>query len=231
MELKYRLQTFLGKLISRPISNLLINNLELQLQKLATESTATYIYKNMGEAIVLKSKFEVLDYALENVNLSDGIFLEFGVYKGTTINYLAKKLPLSKIYGFDSFEGLPEYWRDGFKKGAFKLHKKPKTRKNIEIYEGLFEKSIPNFLLDHSDFKISFIHVDCDLYSSTKDIFGLLGKFINKGTIIVFDEYFNFPNWENDEFKAFGEFINKTGHNYNYLAYNKFHEQVAVKIT
>jgi hypothetical protein len=46
------------------------------------------------------------------------LWLEFGVANGTTINYISK-FTTDKVYGFDSFEGLPEKWRDGFDKGAF----------------------------------------------------------------------------------------------------------------
>jgi hypothetical protein len=52
-----------------------------------------------------------------------------------------------------------------------------------------------------------------------------------EGTVIVFDEYFNYPGWENHEFKAFQEFVEQTNLKYEYLAYNRRHEQVAVKIT
>ena len=47
---------------------------------------------------------------------------------------------------------------------------------------------------------------------------------------IVFDEYFNYPDWENGEFKAFQEFISESGLKYNYISYNRNHQQCAVKI-
>ena len=46
-------------------------------------------------------------------------------------------------------------------------------------------------------------NIDCDIYSSTKDIFDIAGDRINPGCIIVFDEYINYPSWEQHEFKAF----------------------------
>ena len=42
--------------------------------------------------------------------MEDGLFLEFGVYKGTSINFISSLIPDKKIYGFDSFGGLPEEW-------------------------------------------------------------------------------------------------------------------------
>ena len=37
---------------------------------------------------------------------------------GKTINYISN-FTNDKVYGFDSFEGLPEKCRDGYDKGAF----------------------------------------------------------------------------------------------------------------
>jgi hypothetical protein len=48
------------------------------------------------------------------------------------------------------------------------------------------------------------------------------------GTIIVFDEYFNYPNWEEHEYKAFQEFIGESGLGYRYLGFAR--QQVAVRI-
>ena len=48
------------------------------------------------------------------------LWLEFGVASGISINYISR-FTNDKVYGFDSFEGLPEKWRDGFNKGAFNM--------------------------------------------------------------------------------------------------------------
>lgn len=78
--------------------------------------------------------------------------------------------------------------------------------------------------------KISYLHIDSNLYSSAKTIFNFIGDRIVVGTIIVFDEYFNYPGWQNDEFKAFNEFIVENKLTYEYLTYNGNGEQVALKI-
>jgi hypothetical protein len=51
------------------------------------------------------------------------------------------------------------------------------------------------------------------------------------GSVIVFDEYFDYPGWEQHEFRAFAEFVARARLTYEYLAYNRLHEQVAVRIT
>lgn len=47
--------------------------------------------------------------------------------------------------------------------------------------------------------------------------------------MIVFDEYFNHPTWRDHEYKAFQEFVGRSGFKYDYLAYA--HHQVALILT
>jgi hypothetical protein len=133
------------------------------------------------------------------------------------------------LYGFDSFEGLPEHWRTGFSDGKFKLKRLPKVRRNVELIKGWFNDTLPDFLKKHNE-PISFLHIDCDLYSSTRTVFEYCKDRIVSGTVIVFDDYFNYPGWENGEHKAFMEFIDATGLHYKYIGYNCHHTQLAVVI-
>ena len=72
--------------------------------------------------------------------------------------------------------------------------------------------------------------MDCDLYSSTRTILEGLASQIVAGTVIQFDEYFNYPGWREHEFKAFHEFIAERGLSYEYLGYTR-EFSVAVRIT
>jgi hypothetical protein len=129
-----------------------------------------------------------------------GLLLEFGVGDGHSINHIANDVS-EKIYGFDSFAGLPEYWKPGWEKGAFARPTPPDVRKNVELIVGLFEDVLPGFMKAHSE-PISFLHVDSDLYSSAKTIFRWVHPQIIAGTIIVFDEY----ETEHEQ-KAFEEYL------------------------
>jgi len=55
-----------------------------------------------------------------------------------------------------------------------------------------------------------------------------LSKNLGAGTIIIFDEYFGYPNFRLHEFKAWKEFVNSTGIKYRYIGYSE--QQVAVEI-
>jgi Macrocin-O-methyltransferase (TylF) len=200
----------------------------LERQRRALATTVDYVDLKMAAVDSVKSRLDLLSIALQKVALCDGLYLEFGVFTGGTINHIASETS-APVYGFDSFEGLPQRWRDGYGKGSFKASDLVKVRPNVCLIKGWFDATLPEFLRQH-DGQVAFLHVDCDLYSSTKTIFDLLGERIAPGTVIVFDEYFNYPGWEDGEYKAFQEYISKSNLSYEYISYNRRHEQVAVRI-
>ena len=138
-------------------------------------------------------------------------------------------MPDKIVYGFDSFDGLPEDWRYDSLKKEFSLDGNlPQVNGNVRLVKGWFNETLPVFVKSHPQ-KCAFVHVDCDLYSSTKTIFDTLKNQIGAGTVIAFDEYFNYPGWQEGEYKAFQEFIAETGLEFEYIARTNF-AQVAVKI-
>jgi hypothetical protein len=180
----------------------------------------------MQNAVGVESAREVLSLALKQVTVP-GHYLEFGVYKGGTIRFIAGKVGGSKsVHGFDSFEGLNEAWSgDGSRFDA--QGQLPKVPSNVRLHKGYFSDSLPAWAESHVG-PIGFLHIDCDLYQSTKCVFEHLSDRIVPGTVIVFDEYFNYPNWQAHEFRAFQEFVERYQVRYEYLGYARF--QVAVKI-
>ncbi len=200
-----------------------------EMQKHALAESVQYIKDNMPDALGCYTAKGVLDVALKNTTMS-GYFLEFGVFRGGTIRYIAKHYPQGYVDGFDSFEGLPESWAGyTMDKGTFNLNGRlPKVPANVRLHPGWFDKSLPVWL-ENNEGPVSFIHIDCDLYSSTKTVFDLLLPRLREGSVIVFDEYFGYPNWQKHEFRAFQEFVATHNITYSYLAYSRI--QVAVQIT
>ena len=96
---------------------------------------------------------------------------------------------------------------------------------NIVLIEGDF---LETMIDGNGPSKIMAGLIDCDLYSSTVDILEALKDRMQFGTIILFDEYFNYSNWENHEFKAWQEFVVKYQIQYEYIGFDR--QQVAVKI-
>jgi hypothetical protein len=135
-----------------------------------------------------------------------------------------------QFHGFDSFEGLPEDWFGmPLVKNSFSLKGGlPKVPRNVTLNKGWFNETLLQWCQTHQD-KIAFIHIDCDLYSSTITIFEALVHRFQVGTVILFDEYFNYPNWEYHEYKAWQEIVVKYGIIYDYIGFAR--QQVAIKIS
>lgn len=163
----------------------------------------------------------IYDYSLSQVKV-EGLYLEFGVYKARSINYIALKKQDKIVYGFDSFDGLPEdYIPKKYPKGFFKLEKLPKVRKNVKLIVGLFQSTLESFLNKHKE-KIAFLNLDADLYSSTYYVLETLiknGRF-QEGTVIQCDELFLWEkeNWYVGELKAINDIFKKYNIQYNYIA-------------
>lgn len=206
-------------------------NLRNHLTRLSGMQTAQFIVDNMNKIKSFDDKANYLKYVLNHIgsSLGRGEYLEFGVFSGKTINFISATLPDKIIYGFDSFEGLPETWRSGFEKEKFSIRGNlPQVNENVRLVKGWFNETLPAFVKTHPE-PCAFIHVDCDLYSSTKTVFDNLKNQIVAGTVIAFDEYFNYPGWQEGEYKAFMEFVEENNLEFEYIARTDF-EQVAVKI-
>lgn len=166
-----------------------------------------------------------LAYVFEDMKLKhkkDTLWLEFGVASGNSINFISK-FTKDKVYGFDSFEGLPEKWRDGFEKGTFdRKGTFPEVNPNVVLVKGWFKDTLPAFMKQHKGKKISFLHMDADLYSSTKFIFDHVKDHLDKDCVIVFDELVNYPGFDGPkgELKAFYDFVKENKVDYEWIGMN-----------
>jgi len=220
---------FIARAYRKILHTFYANDLWIDLRLHAKREAVDYIIANMQEAMVLPDRLALLGFALARAP-SEGLVLEFGVEKGASLTHLARLTPRI-VHGFDSFEGLPGDW-SGTKeaKGAFSLRGKlPKVPANAKLHVGWFDQTLPDFLAGDPQ-PCALVHVDCDIYASTVSIFaGLKGR-IEPGTVIVFDEYFNYPGWRQHEYKAFQEFIADSGLAYRYLGFSAEKGHVAVLI-
>ena len=166
--------------------------------------------------ILLSNRIMEYDYCMHRIKSPWGYCMEFGVWKGKSINYMAKKMPEITFYGFDSFEGLPEDWNMGNKlvsKGHFKVDEMSEFNENVILVKGLFENTIKDWKQNHKD-PINFLNIDSDLYSSAKKILFELNDQIKVNTLIRFDELLSspiapYPNWRDGEWKALCEWCNE----------------------
>lgn len=165
-----------------------------------------------------------LKYVFENTQLKkkeNTLWLEFGVGNARTINYISS-FTNDPVYGFDSFHGLPEKWRDEFEVGSFSTGGVvPPVNPNVTLVPGLFQDTLINFLQEQNK-KISFIHIDCDLYSSTKFVLDSVKEYLDEDCIIIFDELVNYPGFDgnNGELRALYEFVRENDIEYEWIGMN-----------
>ncbi|OZM73246.1 hypothetical protein CFN78_10295 [Amycolatopsis antarctica] len=192
-----------------------------------TRDTGRFVAEQMPGARRFAHPHETLRYAL-SLAPQGGMALEFGVYRGETLRVIAGERT-GAVYGFDSFQGLPEDWRLDFPAGTFDVDGLPSVD-GAELVVGWFAETLPGFLDAHQA-PVDFLHVDGDLYSSARTVLDLVGPRLRPGSVVVFDEFFNFPGWRDHEYRAWQEYVARTGTRFGYEAYTYSDEQVVVRIT
>lgn len=157
-------------------------------------------------------------------------FCEFGVYTGdstkTILNLLSDNgIGFSKVFGFDSFIGLPkvdnEWISDDWVEGNFSainhfqlsLHDtKNKLREiighEIVLIDGWFSDTLNKDCIQRYNIgKVGFVNIDVDLYSSTCQVLDFLfqNQLLSPGTIIRYDDWRTGAEWETGNSKAHQE--------------------------
>ena len=158
----------------------------------------------------------------------------------------------AKVHGFDSFEGLPDDWV-GDAAGTYSTSGVlPKIDEdNTKLHVGWFNETLPAFLASLSlpdapssssssssggaaaaaaadapvPVPVAYLHLDADLYSSTKEVLHMLcsspGKIVS-GTVIEFDEYFvlsDSEGWDQHEAKAWKEIATEFNIKWEFLSF------------
>jgi hypothetical protein len=166
--------------------------------RLNWEARMNETVKGFPSAHEFGSREELYRYVSETVvdgNKKAIDYLEFGVYEGASIDLWSalNQNAGSRFFGFDSFEGLPEDWHSGKRKGAFSTGgKSPESADpRVRFVTGWFQQSLRGFMASYSPQSPLVIHLDCDLYSSTLYCLTTLDPVIAQGTLIVLDDFFD----------------------------------------
>jgi hypothetical protein len=149
-----------------------------------------------------------MDYV--NTSQIEGDYLEFGVWEGRTFAaacYLANKRGLAmNFYAFDSFAGLPENKEadaSGYQMyagGSYSCSEE-KFLRNVSRTGAEMERvtTVPGWYNDSlrpdnprltNLRKAALVYVDCDLCSSTSCVLNFLTRYLQYGTLILFDDWF-----------------------------------------
>lgn len=158
----------------------------------------------------------------------DGLYLEFGVAEGASTRLIATRIDRT-LHAFDSFRGLPEAWEHEAAGSYSTGGAIPLLPANVRVHVGWFSETIAGFAARHAG-PVAFLHIDCDLYTSTVDVLAGLGDRLTDGSIVVFDEYFGYAGFENHELQAFDEFLARTGWQATAIAVGPFTKQLAFRL-
>lgn len=183
-----------------------------------------------GTRAMLEIAFEAAQPLLQH---DDGLVAEFGVASGRSLRMTQELLPLkTSIHGFDTFTGLPVAWGNE-PAGSYSTGGSiPQMEGNVHFHKGLFKDTIPKYLSTVDKGRpLAYANIDCDLYSSTRDVLEAFHGRIIPGTVIVFDEYLCHPSWRQDEFRAWRECCKRFGWQYEYLAFSLSTKQAVVRVT
>jgi hypothetical protein len=199
------------------------------LKNYGVQSSAEFAINEMQNAMVFQTREELWSYAISSLPASITqnriqYSLEFGVYKGDSLNKLSILSPKTEWTGFDSFEGLEEDWvGTGLPRGFFGVEGKlPKVGANVKIVQGKIEDTLPKFLKSYQNRIVSIVHIDVDTYKPTNFLLHSLNEYgcFGPGSTLIFDEYFGYSHsWKLHEHRAFTDWVDKYRIKFRYIAH------------
>lgn len=194
----------------------------------------------LGETLLsrLEDEHKIIVQATRLTYAVEGDYLEFGVWTGRSFAEAYHEIPKAfeytkrwhstqypcRFFAFDSFEGLPEITGadEGgpFKKGEYccdqarflsYLKSQSVDLNGVICVPGWYDKSLTDEVKTRHNLKRArIIHIDCDLYESTRDVLNFCTSLIQEGTVLMFDDWFQYKgNPQLGEQRAFNEWLRK----------------------
>ena len=163
------------------------------------------------------------------INQVPGAIVECGVLKGASFSRFSMFREIfsnsfsKKLIGFDTFGKFPETSFNDDKKPReqqitsagsqsiskeqlFDVLKNKGIEKNIELIEGDITKTVPDYIKNNPELKISLLNLDTDIYEPAVTILENLFPLVSKGGVVIFDDYGIFAG----ETKAVDDYFEKS---------------------
>lgn len=149
----------------------------------------------MTTTLLDEERLHSLQKHLQETAHLPGSIIEFGVYRGGSLKFIAEHETKKRIIGIDTFKGLPEksehdnYHKIGdfsdtsYEAVCFELRPFP----NVEIFVGRFPEDFLKFNLVGCP--ASLIHIDVDMYESTRACLDFALRNLVPGGVILCDDY------------------------------------------
>ena len=173
------------------------------------------------------------DVLLNAIALADRALpaIECGVFRGLSLGIIAARWK-GEVHGFDSFRGLPKAWGAREAAGTYSTGGAlPHVAPNVELHAGWFDETLPEFLRERNIERIGLLHVDCDIYRSTQTVLSALDAGIGAGTVIVFDDFVGYPEYQKHELRAWEEYVQETGIRYRPLHFAMLAREASFVVT
>jgi len=145
----------------------------------------------LDSALEFRTICQLMKFAGECVNLP-GEVAELGVYKGGSLDILSRVFPHKAIYGFDTFEGMPEvvssidvHQAGEFSDTSFEKLSEYFSGSNVRLIKGRFPDTVPQV----PELQYCFVHIDGDIYTSTRDAIAYFYPRLVVGGVLVFDDW------------------------------------------
>jgi O-methyltransferase len=207
-----RLMTFAPPSAKRLVEGVKAEIDVLNRRRLTPEKELTEFYRAALQRLVEKQGAAAI-----------GDYLEFGVYNGTSLICMYRALTQLgldhvRLFGFDSFEGLPPdeegHWGPG---GRFKseleftrrvLAHEGVPNDRVVLIKGFFSDSLkPELITQYQITRASIIMVDVDMYRSTCEALQFCERLIAPEALMVFDDWHPLAEKNMGEKRAFDEFL------------------------
>lgn len=160
------------------------------------------------------TRLEHLSKALDAAP-SEGLVLEFGVYRGESLFHLARNCA-RPVWGFDSFAGFNASHQNAqwlFDSSSRRTVVMPTELLSYPyLIRGFFEETLDSFINFHAGQGISLVHYDAGSYEAAVFVLNKLIKLFLPTAVIVFDEFVPTPtDLEAAEYRAFKEILYPQG--------------------
>lgn len=148
---------------------------------------------------------------------------EFGVGNGNSSRQLCRLLDdRGVLFLFDSWRGIPDRWELGediaHGPGSWTFSKIHSHDDRLRFVDGWYKDTLPFRFPE----QLGLINIDCDVYSSTRDVLYGCNEWIKNGTVIVFDELIGYKFYKDHEYRALNEWMRDTGKTIEWLGKERF---------
>ena len=190
------------RFLYRKMKGLLWNAGELSLVSFGKRPEFSRVYAEVGirqeKTMLNSSDLCHIHSAVKATAKVEGDIAEVGVFRGGSARVICQARDGKKLHLFDTFEGLPEagdldikfvngkpFGESEFSEPIERVKDFLKDHREVHFYKGLFPETAEAV----EDVRFSFVHMDVDLYQSTKDCLEFFYPRLNRGGIILSHDY------------------------------------------